>query len=73
MLPSTVLTHLKASAFAAFGPRPVLMFVWAHPTAATARKQATQSEVTSAPDASAMLESLRIANLRNALTRRGMI
>ena len=73
MLPSTVLTHLKAGVFAAFGPLPVLMTEWEHPTSATARKQANPSEVTSAPDASAVLESLRIASLLNALTRRRMI
>ena len=73
MLLSTVLTHLKAGVFAALGPLPVLMAVWEHPTSATARKQASPSEVTSAPDASAVLESLRMANLRNALTRRRMI
>ena len=51
MLPSAVLTHLKAGVLAAFANRePVLMAAWVHPASTTAEKQASPSETTSAPE-----------------------
>src|SRR5271157_5778664 len=46
MLPSAVLTHLKAGVLAARGPAPVLIAVWVHPTSATAAKHARPSDRT---------------------------
>ena len=43
MLPSAVLTHLKAGVLAARGPAPVLIAACAHPTSATAAKHARPS------------------------------
>src|ERR1700712_1734947 len=46
MLPSAVLTHLKAGRRAAAGPDPVLMASWSHPASVTLAKHCNPSLTT---------------------------
>ena len=73
MLPSAVLTHLKAGVLAACAPEPVMIAVCVQPASTTAVKHFKPSETTSALLESAVLASLRSATLLNAFTRRRMI
>src|SRR3974390_2719809 len=73
MLPSAVLTHLNAGVLAACGPEPVTIAECLQPASVTAAKHFKPSERTTVPLSSAVLASLRSADLLNAPTRRRMI
>ena len=70
MLPSAVLTHLKAGVRAAAAPDPVLMTAWRHPTSATAAKQARPSLTTSQLGSRLRLAKPEMARPQKLLTRR---
>src|SRR5215217_599759 len=70
MLPSAVLTHLKAGVRTAAAPDPVLMTSWRHPASATAAKQARPSLTTPQLGARLRLAKPEMARPQKLVTRR---
>src|SRR4051794_29102079 len=72
ILPSAVLTHLKAGVRTAAGPEPVLITRWRQPASVTAAKQARPSLTTSQFGARLRWEKPERAGLQNRVTRRSL-
>src|SRR5215213_2124530 len=70
MLPSAVLTQLKAGVRAAAAPEPVLTTWWRHPASITAPKHARPSLTTSQPGSRLRLAKPEIAWPQKLVTRR---
>src|SRR4051812_15627162 len=72
MLPSAVLTHLKAGVRAAAGPEPVLITWWRPPASVTAAKQARPSLTPSQLGSRLRLAKPEMAWLQKLVTRRSL-
>src|SRR3954462_11641288 len=68
MLPSAVLTQVKATHLAALGPEPVTIGKWSQPASLTAVQQDRPSVTTLQPAARSRLASVAISFLRKPLT-----
>ena len=72
MLPSTVLTHLKAGLRDAVRPEPVTIGWWAQPTLVTAVKQSSPSLTTVLAGSSDCWAKASTSARRKPLTRRSL-
>src|SRR4029077_16863605 len=70
MLPSAVLTHLKAGVRAAFGPEPVLTIWWVHPVSVTPAKHQRPSLTTVQSGSRLRLANPAIEAAQKLVTRR---